>query len=150
MILSRRTVLAGAGGVLLAPAQGAEIVEIVMTGRTDGSAVWFDPVGVAVMPGTTIRWVNRDPGNSHTATAWPDRIPRDAEPWDSGYLLPDESFAVTLTAEGVYDYYCIPHAAAGMAGRIVVGRRELAGQDGPLPTVADILRRGRIAGGASR
>ena len=28
---------------------------------------------------------------------------------------------MTLTVEGVYDYFCIPHEHAGMVGRIVVG-----------------------------
>jgi hypothetical protein len=31
-------------------------------------------------------------------------------------------FDVTFTVEGVYDYYCLPHEAAGMVGRIVVGQ----------------------------
>jgi plastocyanin len=49
------------------------------------------------------------------------RIPIAAQPWSSGYLLPKQGFAVTLTVEGVYDYFCIPHEHAGMVGRIVVG-----------------------------
>jgi len=104
------------------------IVEIEMTGRADGSKVWFDPVGVLVALGTKIRWTNRDPGNAHTATAYHPRIdgrqrriPQAATPWDSGYLLPGESYAVTLTVAGVYDYYCQPHEHAGMVGRILVG-----------------------------
>ena len=32
--------------------------------------------------------------------------------------------------EGVYDYFCLPHEAAGMVGRIVVGR---PGGPGTLP-----------------
>jgi plastocyanin len=132
--VTRREAL-GAGGGLLAVlclpssvhAQG--VVEIRMQGRTDGSLVWFDPIGVRVEPGQTIRWINLDPGNSHTATAYhpgnqgrPRRMPANAPPWDSGYLLPNEMFAVTLTEEGVYDYCCVPHEHAGMVGRIVVGR----------------------------
>jgi hypothetical protein len=31
-------------------------------------------------------------------------------------------FEVTLTIEGVYDYYCMPHELAGMVGRIIVGK----------------------------
>jgi hypothetical protein len=51
------------------------------------------------------------------------RIPEAAEPWDSGFLInPGDHFEVTLTVEGVYDYFCLPHEAAGMVGRIVVGR----------------------------
>ena len=36
-------------------------------------------------------------------------------------LLPGEHYDVVLTVPGVYDYYCIPHVAHGMVGRIVVG-----------------------------
>jgi hypothetical protein len=52
----------------------------------------------------------------------PLRIPEGAEPWNSDYLLPNESFSVTLQVEGVYDFYCVPHAHAGMVGRIIVGQ----------------------------
>ncbi|TAU86585.1 hypothetical protein ELI38_29585 (plasmid) [Rhizobium leguminosarum] len=99
-----------------------------MQGRADGSHVWFDPIGVLIKPGQMIRWINQNPGNSHTTTAYhpanfgkPLRIPEAANSWDSDYLLPDESFSVTFTEHGVYDYYCIPHEHAGMVGRIIVG-----------------------------
>jgi hypothetical protein len=42
--------------------------------------------------------------------------------WNSGYLVhPKDHFEIRLTVEGVYDYFCIPHEAAGMVGPIVVG-----------------------------
>src|SRR3954470_18239084 len=62
-----RHVLRIGGGVLLPgsllprPAASAEIVEFGMQGNTDGSKVWFDPIGVLVQPGQTIRWTNREP-----------------------------------------------------------------------------------------
>ena len=134
MIVTRRRVLEVGGGLVaalaVAPAAGAAAgtVEVAMQGRSDGSVVWFDPVGVHILPGQTIRWINRDPGNSHTVTAYhpeilarPLRIPEGATPWDSDYLLPNETFSLTFTTPGVYDYYCIPHEHAGMVGRIVVG-----------------------------
>lgn len=156
MILTRRRLL-GTGGVfaagLLLPAVGrsASPVEIRMQGNADGSRVGYDPIGLHIAPGTTIRWVNVDAGNVHTATAYhpaimdrPRRIPEAAAPWDTDYLLPEESFSVTLTEPGVYDYYCVPHEHAGMVGRIVVGepanewRRYATELDGgmPLPEVA--------------
>ncbi|TAU35275.1 hypothetical protein ELI43_37370 [Rhizobium leguminosarum] len=105
-----------------------------MQGRSDGSHVWFDPIGVLIKPGQMIRWINQNPGNSHTTTAYhptnfgkPFRIPEAANSWDSDYLLPDESFSVTFTEQGVYDYYCIPHEHAGMVGRIIVGKPEVHG-----------------------
>ena len=100
-----------------------------MQGNTDGSHVWFDPIGLRIEPGQTVRWINLDPGNSHTATAYhptnfehPLRIPEEAQPWNSDYLLPNETFSVTLAVEGIYDFFCIPHEHAGMVGRIIVGQ----------------------------
>ena len=85
-----------------------------------------DPIGLHVEPGTTIRFVNRS--GMHSSTAYhrdngrENRIPDGAEGWDSGLLTRrNESFEVTLTVEGVYDYFCIPHEAMGHVGRIIVG-----------------------------
>lgn len=103
------------------------IAVIEMRSDTLGSRVWFDPIGLYVEPGTTLRWITRE--NVHTATVYhprndhhPLRIPESAVPWDSGFLVnPGDHFDVTLTVPGVYDYYCAPHEAAGMVGRIIVG-----------------------------
>ena len=93
-----------------------------------GEDVWFDPIGLWVPVGQRVRWiVERD---IHTATAYHPandhhslRIPEGAKPWDSGFLTgPSGHFEITLTVEGVYDYFCRPHEHAGMVGRIVVGR----------------------------
>ena len=119
-----------AAGFLLpaSVAHAARDVVIGMAGRRDGSHVWFTPIGLWVAPGTRVRWPNDGAGNTHTATAYHPangarqrRIPEGAEPWDSGYLMPGESFAVSLVVPGVYDYFCLPHEHDGMVGRIVVG-----------------------------
>lgn len=151
-------------------------VDIAMRAAAGGARVWFDPVGLLVRPGTTVRWVLVE--GVHTTTAYhpangdrPRRIPEGARPWDSGYLTdPGTTFEVTLEAEGVYDFFCRPHEAAGMVGRIVVasdaGRASgsrfsmAAGQLAParpegddrlptgardaFPAVEEILRRGKI------
>lgn len=104
----------------------ARIEVIEMRSDIAGSHVWFDPIGLYVEPGTTIRWIVRE--NVHTTTAYHPRndnhsrrIPKGASPWDSGYLVnPGTHFDVRLTVPGVYDYYCAPHEAAGMVGRIIV------------------------------
>ncbi|UXN66102.1 plastocyanin/azurin family copper-binding protein (plasmid) [Phyllobacterium sp. A18/5-2] len=139
-------------------ATAGEPVEILMKGTANGSKVWFDPIGIRVVPGTVIRWRNNDPGNSHTATAFhprnsghPLRIPAGARPWNSGYLLPDETFSMMFTVAGVYDYFCIPHEMAGMVGRIVVAPHSEAvlpvaaeGLMDAFPSVPNIMRLGRI------
>jgi plastocyanin len=133
--LRRREVLE-AGGLLLAglaaptglrPARAGGVVEIRLRSDPLGTHVSFDPVGVLIEPGQTVRWVNE--ANVHTTTAYHPhndghalRIPEAAEPWDSGYLVePGDSFEITLTVPGVYDYFCAPHEMAGMVGRIIVG-----------------------------
>ncbi|WP_119460467.1 plastocyanin/azurin family copper-binding protein [Rhodospirillaceae bacterium SYSU D60014] len=135
-MITRRTCL-GAGGAALAglafPAlfrkgRAAGIVEIRMGSDPTGAKVWFDPIGLRIEPGQTVRWVLD--ANVHTSTAYhpandghPLRIPEAAEPWDSGYLIdPGTHFDVTLTVEGVYDYFCAPHEEGGMVGRIIVGK----------------------------
>lgn len=169
---TRRHMLAlGGGGLatLAAPSlvragsSAAEVIE--MRGTARGERVWFAPQGLAVAPGTTLRFINLDPGNSHTATAYhpdlldrPRRIPEGATPWDSGFLLPDQAFEVTLEQPGVHDFYCLPHEMAGMVGRIVVGQpddpewEDASEKDGDLPEpalaafppVEEVLAAGRI------
>lgn len=116
------------GGLLAMVREPGAPVVIEMRSNLAGSRVWFDPIGLFVAPGTTVRWIVRQ--NVHTTTAYHPgnahhslRIPESAAAWDSGFLVnPGDHFDVTLTAPGVYDYYCMPHEAAGMVGRIVVGR----------------------------
>ncbi len=135
---SRREVLL-AGGLALAgwafPARAHAadpIVEIRLQSDMLGTDVGFDPIGLHVLPGTLVRWVLE--ANVHTVTAYHPRnqnhslrIPEQAQPFDSGFLVnPGATFELRLTVEGVYDYFCLPHEAAGMVGRIVMGR-----PDGP-------------------
>ena len=109
-------------------ASAARVVKILMRSDQTGGDVWFDPIGIYIDPGQTVRWVAAE--NVHTTTAYHPRngnhslrIPENAVPWNSGYLVnPGDHFEITLTTEGVYDYYCIPHEQAGMVGRIIVGR----------------------------
>lgn len=176
MTLTRRRLLEGGGGIFTAlalplvasgPVGAAEPSVIKMTGLPDGSDVWFEPIGLFIQPGQTVRWINRDAGNAHTATAYHPalfgrsrRIPAHANPWNSDYLLPDGSFTATFTQPGVYDYYCRPHEHAGMIGRIVVGdlrakdwwKTPLLNADSNLPkaamdafpSIAEIIKNGSI------
>jgi plastocyanin len=127
----------GAAGVTVPHTpHAAQIVEIYMKSDPQGSEVWFDPIGVYIEPGQTVRWIVVE--NVHTTTAYHPkndmhslRISKSATPWNSGFLVnKGDHFDVTLTVEGVYDYYCMPHEQAGMVGRIVVGK---PGGPGALP-----------------
>lgn len=148
----RRLVLAAGTGLLLAAtvsrrAGAADEIEIGMSGTPTGSHVWYRPRGLLIQPGQAVRWVNQESGNVHTVTSYhpdngkPLRIPDEAAPWNSDYLMPGESFVMTFEKPGIYDYFCIPHEHAGMVARIVVGTADAAVQpyadtNGLLPAAA--------------
>lgn len=102
------------------------LVEIRMKSDARGARVWFDPIGVRVLPGTVVRWVLE--AGAHSTTAYHPananhalRIPAEATAWDSGILIQvGQTFEQRLDVPGVYDYFCIPHELAGMVGRILV------------------------------
>jgi amicyanin len=70
----------------------------------------FQPGTVTITVGDTVTWTNRDPV-VHTATST-------AGAFDSGELGTGESYQVTFTEPGTFDYLCTPHPS--MTGRIVV------------------------------
>ncbi len=130
-MITRRDAFVASGGIFLSAVLSgrtgaADIVEIHMKSDPSGGVVGFDPVGALVQPGQAVRWICD--ANVHTTTAYGPtndnhslRIPKEAQPWASDFLLPAQRFEVKLTVEGVYDYYCAPHEMAGMVGRLIVG-----------------------------
>ncbi|MFC7069196.1 cupredoxin domain-containing protein [Halobaculum lipolyticum] len=89
---------------------------------------YFDPVGLAVEPGTLVQF--RVLEGLHTVTAFtelaepalglPRRVPEDSPPFTSPPLTPDQSWVYQFEESGVYDYFCFPHLGLGMVARIVV------------------------------
>lgn len=70
----------------------------------------FKEDSLEITPGTTVRWVNKDP-IAHTATS-------DDGIWDSSFLVEGDSYEYTFTEVGEYPYTCTPHPE--MVGMIVV------------------------------
>jgi plastocyanin len=99
---------------------------------------FFDPVGVWVPTGGTVRWefpfsggVGALMGVSVTAFHPQNenhelRIPEAAQPFDSGSLNRHADgfirFEQRFDVEGTYDYFSLTHEVLGMVGRVVVGR----------------------------
>ena len=128
-----------------AEAQGStqEVVEVEM--RTDGTEYIFDPIGLHVKPGDTVRWVNVS--GTHSATAYAEgnggaserRIPEGAELWNSEiFTQAGATFEYTFEEEGTYDYFCIPHKTLGMVGRIVCGEPGGPAEESENPEVGSI------------
>lgn len=74
---------------------GGAVVEIDITDFSFGGSE------MRVPPGTTVRWINRDPVG-HTVTP-------DDGAWGSPLIGPGEVFEHTFSEPGEYPYHCIPH-----------------------------------------
>jgi plastocyanin len=99
---------------------------------------YFDPVGVFIPVGGTVRWGFPFSGGvgalmGITISAFHPandnhelRIPEQAQPFDSGPMNKATDgfvgFEHTFTVEGTYDYFSASHEVLGMVGRIVVGK----------------------------
>ncbi len=151
MNYSRRQFLGalGAGAVAtvgLTRSAAAQETPVVEMGNN-----YFDPIGLYVEPGTTVRFEIE--AGTHSATAYPNRIPSGAVAFDSG-IISEGSFEYTFETPGTYDYYCIPHKTVGMVGRIVVGTpgglaEESPIPDGDVPDSETIVEQGAIAYGST-
>lgn len=106
-------------------AVGAQETPVVKMGND-----YFDPIGLYVRPGTNVRF--QIEAGTHSATAYTDRIPSGAAPFDSG-TMSEGGFEHTFDTPGTYDYYCIPHKATGMVGRVVVGEPGGPAEATPIP-----------------
>jgi plastocyanin len=91
---------------------------------------FFNPVGLFIEKGDTVRWMNGKFGTTVTAFHPSNanhelRIPKNAKPFDSGVLGYEAEkyrpFEWTFDVEGTYDYFSRTHEPVGLVGRIVVG-----------------------------
>jgi plastocyanin len=80
------------------------------------SSLNFDPFNLTIKVGQSVQWVNKD-SVPHSSTAL--SVPTGATKWDSGELDGGDTFTVTFTVVGTYQYHCIFHPL-WMRGTIVV------------------------------
>ena len=93
----------------------------------------FMPNALHVELGETVVWIQtgglHDVVSYHTENDTPVRMPEGAIPWHTGFFgieTKELTFRYTPEKEGVYDYFCKPHAFFGMVGRLVVGDVEVS------------------------
>jgi plastocyanin len=90
----------------------------------------YVPEEVTISAGQTVVWTNTS-SMFHTVTNDPAlakershaQLPPGAQPFDSGNIAPGEVFQHTFEVPGAYVYFCIPHEAAGMVGKIIVEKK---------------------------
>jgi plastocyanin len=107
-----------------APQQSSSSLHIVKMVSTKDGRHFFDPAELTIKVGDTVRWVNEceeDVPCVHSAQAYPDKIPAGAEAFDSTLLTAQgQTYEYTFTVPGEYEYFCLPHEALGMKGKIIV------------------------------
>lgn len=100
----------------------------------DGSKYKFDPDNLTIQSGDVVKFHNKS-GGPHNASFWPDSIPSGAAdvlkknmpnqmaPLEGPLLTePDAVYEVSFAGapKGDYKFYCLPHLALGMHGKVTV------------------------------
>ena len=105
--------------VLIAPSAGATGQQTATT-TVSIQDFFFSPANVSVPAGTTVTWVNE--GNvPHTVTS-------DDGQFDSGVLMPGDSYTVMFKGQGTITYHCAIHPS--MMGSVTVGTPPTGGASG--------------------
>lgn len=100
----------------------------------DGSKYHYDPDNLTIKSGDVVRFHNKS-GGPHNVSFWTDSIPSGAgdilkanmpdqmAPLESPLLTePDAAYQVSFAGapKGEYKFYCLPHLALGMKGKLTV------------------------------
>src|SRR3990167_7349907 len=82
----------------------------IILGNTDPKCTitqCYDPPTVEISTGDTVTWINQDIP-AHTIVSG-DPFGKQSGFFDSGYILPEESFKHTFFQSGDYEYFCVLH-----------------------------------------
>ena len=110
-------------GLLAVAAQEPVVHEVKLL--FDEQGFRFEPAGILIQPGDTVRFVSIS-GGPHTATLYSGqglaagtavRIPEGAPAVSSDLLFDGATFDIVfdpaLFPQGTYDYFCLPHMVLG-------------------------------------
>lgn len=106
-------------------AQTTHDVQMFISGGESGTEFYFEPAGLYIQPGDTVRFIGVTP--HHTVTAYhaqhgkAHRVPDGVPPFSSPIVPVTETWEYTFDTVGTYDVWCGPHEPWGMVMRIVVG-----------------------------
>jgi plastocyanin len=105
--------------VVMAPGATAQGMTTTTT-QVSIQDFFFSPADVTVEPGTTVTWVNEGTV-PHTVTS-------DDGQFDSGVLMPGDSYTVMFKGRGTITYHCAIHPS--MTGSVTVGTPPMGGASG--------------------
>ncbi|MDR4490250.1 MAG: PQQ-dependent sugar dehydrogenase [Candidatus Nitrosocosmicus sp.] len=77
----------------------------------------YSPNPITIEKGQTITWYNGD-SISHTVTSGQDNDKDAGSEFDSGAIIPNQSYSLTFEDSGKYPYYCFYHPS--MVGEVIV------------------------------
>lgn len=115
-----------------APAATGKTHDVSM--ELNGSKYQFNPDNLTIKSGDVVRYHNKS-GGPHNVSFWPDSIPAGAAdvlkknmpnqmaPLEGPLLTePDAVYEVSFAGapKGDYKFYCLPHLALGMRGKLSV------------------------------
>ncbi|HYI44210.1 MAG TPA: plastocyanin/azurin family copper-binding protein [Actinomycetota bacterium] len=114
--------------VLLAGCSGSDANTVAMS-----DARLYEPETLTVSVGDTVRWMNES-DEAHSVTAYESELPEGAEFFSSSgqpseadardhieaLMTAGDEYSVKFDVPGTYEYFCVPHEAQGMRGKIVV------------------------------
>lgn len=83
-----------------------------------GPANVFAPSNLTIKVGDTVEWVWKE--DTHTVTEGTSCTPKTGG-FNSGVQNTGFTFSRTFSTAGTIDYFCTPHCAVGMTGKITVG-----------------------------
>ena len=91
----------------------ADTVEIKL--GTDSGLLAFEPQSVTIHPGDTVKFVNNKIPPHNAVFKGHEELSHHDLAYTTG-----ESWEETFEEVGTYDFYCEPHAGAGMVGKVIV------------------------------
>ena len=114
--------------LLFAGCSGSDPGAIAMT-----DARVYDPATITIGAGETVTWTNES-DEAHSVTAYESKLPEGGDFFSSSgqqteteardrieaLMTAGEDYSVKFDVPGTYEYFCVPHEAQGMRGKIVV------------------------------
>jgi len=114
--------------LVFAGCAGSDTNTVAMT-----DARLYDPATITIGVGDTVTWMNES-DEAHSVTAYESKLPGGAEFFSSSgqgseakardhieaLMTAGEDYSVRFDVPGTYEYFCLPHEAQGMRGKIVV------------------------------
>jgi plastocyanin len=104
-----------------APAATGTTHEVRANTTQNGASGVFEPATITVKKGDVIHFVSSGAAMHNVAFPAADNAGKTGLPADGPYLNDGQTYDLTVTMDpGTYTYVCVPHAALGMKGTIVV------------------------------